>query len=95
MEITMNPKLKRIDGRMRGFQHFTHFVDYDYVTDGDRKFIEARIWATETFGPTVELDAWRKFSEFRNPRWSWERQEYGRRIFLNGDAISIFSLRWL
>ena len=93
--MAMTPKIKKIDRRMRGHGNFAYYADYQYATGGDRKFLETRFWCTDTFGGTVELDAWEIFPEFRNKLWSWERQQFGRRIFLAEEALSIFSLRWI
>ena len=91
--------LIKIDRRMKGYDNFKYVVDYRYGKTNDYSFLQVRRWCTETFGPSVELDAWEEYPDLRNQFWSWERGTYVKsyrcRIFLKDDkAASIFSLKW-
>ena len=91
--------LKKLDRRMNGYGNFLYVVDYMYRPGGLRNFVEVRKWCTDTFGPSVELDIWEDFDDLKNPKWSWERGEFGKsyrcRIFIADEkTASLFSLRW-
>ena len=92
-------ELITIDRRMKGYGKFKFVVDYRYGKANDYSFLQVRKWCAETFGPSVELDAWEEYPDLRNQYWSWERgmfvKSYRCRIFLKDDkAASMFSLRW-
>ena len=92
-------ELTRLDRRMNGYGNFKFVVDYRYGKSNAYTFLQVRLWCTETFGASVELDAWEEYPDLRNQFWSWERGTYAKtyrcRIFLKDDkAASIFSLKW-
>lgn len=91
--------LKKVDRRMNGYGRFILMADYAYIKEGDRNFALARQWCTESFGPTVELEIWSKYTDLQNPKWSWERGDFNKshrcRIYLaDQQTANWFSLKF-
>ena len=84
-------KLKKLDRRMKGFGDFKYSSKFRRRFDGDR-FIEARNWCWETWGPSCELEFW---DAGKNPAWTWVFTEFEMKIYLTGDKeASWFTLKW-
>lgn len=83
---------------MNGYGYFVYAVNFPYHKDVDQ-FSKARQWCWEQWGPSVELDVWQRFPEFKNEHWAWERGEFNKsyrcRIFLTSEKeAQWFLLRW-
>ena len=88
-------KLIKLDGRMNGHRHFKYGVDFSY--DKSDKYAKVWYWMNEQYGPSIDLDIWIKYAEFRkNPKWSWDRSQSRTVIYLLSDEESNwFSLKWI
>lgn len=83
-------KVKKIDKRMNGYGDFARFVDFYNF----EKFIEVRNWCWETWGPSCELEIWKKYHN-KNPAWAWMFDEYRTRIYFASDSeAQWYYLRW-
>ena len=84
---------------MTGYSDFDFIIEFTSSKDDTRKFVECRRWCIEQFSNSVEYSIWEDFPEFRNEKWSWEREKYDRylrcRIYLNEQASQWFSIKWL
>ena len=84
---------------MTGNGNFVYSVDFPGWSSERREFIETRKWCIDNWGQSVEIDIWQAYPEFRNPAWSWERNQgekkYTCRIFLAGEKEMMWwKLRW-
>ena len=92
-------KIKKTDGRMTGYNDFTHVANFTGFIGSQKEFAQARRWCEEQWGPSVEYDIWEDYPELQNPAWCWERSEKNRRficrILLNEKEAAWFALKWL
>lgn len=92
-------RLKKLDRRMAGYGNFVYIVEFSSSKNDTIKFIECRRWCIEQFGQSVEYSIWEDFPEFRNSKWSWEREKYNSylrcRLYLDEQASQWISLKWL
>lgn len=86
---------------MNGYGDFLYAADYAYQKNGDKEFLDARQWCTETFGPSLEIDLWQTYGTdlLKNPKWSWERGDFAKtyrcRIFIaDQQTANWFTLRF-
>jgi hypothetical protein len=94
----MGIKVKKLDRRMNGYGQFIYAANFPSFVDADR-FSQVRQWCWEQWGPSVELEIWQRYPDFKNPKWAWERGEFNKsyrcRIFLSSDQeAEWFILRW-
>lgn len=89
-------KLIKLDRRMNGYGDFKYMckkmTGIHYELDD---FFAIRNWCWETWGPSYELNFYKK-NITKNPAWCWHVFEYEARIYLAGDEeANWFMLKWL
>ena len=91
-------KLKKVDGRMSGYNSFPYCVELPGRTNM-QKFVEIRQWCWDTWGPSCELDIWQIQEWYdQNNEWCWLRETayYKCRIYLGSEqAAALFTLKWI
>lgn len=84
-------KLKKLDRRMNGYGDFKYKITYRKRTER-LKFIEARNWCWEQWGPSSEYEFW---DQSVNPAWCWIVDEWETKILLASDKEGQwYTLKW-
>ena len=97
-------KVRKLDARFNGHDHFTHLVEYrkwagphlnlnNIVADGTALFLEHRQWCWQSFGPGCELEFFRKTDH--QIVWAWQTDAGLLRLYLNGRQLAWFQLKWV
>lgn len=82
-------RIIKLDHRHNGHTQFKYAIAPDKFTN----FVEWRVWAWETYGPSCEL----MYVDGPNiPQWAWHSSEDGKmRLFFKSDEeLALFQLRW-
>ena len=96
-------KYKKLDGRNLGYGYFKYYVvPLDFKKNARCYFHEMREWCWNTWGSSKELCEWvldekttDHTSSCKNSHWSWQNDDYYRRIYLRTDEdFMFFKLRW-
>lgn len=91
--------IKKMDRRNIGHQFFNYSVSR--FAFSNQLFYEMRNWCWQTWGPSKEMKDW--VCDFyktealvaQNTQWSWQNDEYYRRIYLASEQeLVLFKLRW-
>lgn len=84
-------KIKKLDRRMNGFGKFEYKVEYSRYNE-HRKFVDARNWCWDQWGPSCELEFW---NSNINPAWCWIVDNRQIKILLaSTKETQWFSLKW-
>jgi hypothetical protein len=84
-------KLEKLDRRMKGHGDFKYKIAYRHMAER-LKFIEARNWCWEQWGPSSEYVFW---DATINPSWCWEINEWETKILLASDKeVQWYILKW-
>ena len=104
----MKYKVSKLDKRHKGHEYFTFYIsenNYGFTTN---TFCTIREWCWTTFGPSKEINFWldEKRPSYLTPKfhgdsihcnvhWSWQSDNYNRRIYLFGDKeLVLYKLRF-
>lgn len=83
---------KKLDRRFEGYTDFKYCVEFR--TGEMDKFCDIRNWCWTQFGPSCEIDIWRKVHN-RNSAWCWVNDEWKVRIYFASDKeYQWFILKW-
>lgn len=97
-------EIKKLDKRNKGHEHFKYFVRTSILKGPN--YHEIREWCWQTWGSSKELIDWVNDDALskgvdpkplfcQNQHWTWQNDEYYRRIYLKGDAeLMMFKLKW-
>ena len=99
----MTIKVKKLDKRNNGYGKFKYVIHSNSLYN--KEFFEIRAWMWETWGASKELKDWLVDARFilandellgcQNEHWSWQNDEYARRLYLRTDKeLVLFRLRW-
>lgn len=90
---------KKVDKRNTGYPEWKYIINYPgYVRQ--QMFYKWREWCWQTWGPSKEIDAWKKDMNdpnavSQNSNWCFQHDQYSIRIYLRSDKdLSMFLLRW-
>ena len=92
----MSIALEKLDNRHMLHQYFTHRVQY--IGDDDAiKFIDARNWLWENYGPGLERAIWylTKYTDTGQPSWAWHCNDRHYYLYLKDALVTHFSLKYL
>lgn len=85
-------KLTKLTKQFSGHQYFKYCVNYTYKDY--QQYIDQREWCWTTWGPSVELEFYRR-NRNPNPHWAWIVDNHRVRLYLGSDQdASYFALRW-
>jgi hypothetical protein len=102
-------KFVKMNGRHRiGHSYFTHYVEFNgawaWARRGYQDYFKCRNWCWDVWGPSCEVERYSiwlvgNVTE-QPPGWAWldtdssDSKLEKPRIYLAGDAVSLFLLRW-
>ena len=85
-------KIIKLTKQYSGHQYFKYCVNYTYKDF--QQFIDQREWCWTTWGPSVELEFYRR-TKNANVHWAWITDAHRVRLYLGTEQdASHFVLRW-